>query len=157
MLGPSSTKHCHKWQEVVIANQKEPKNTSWNKSFKVVRDTADTHASCDNRVKVSEVPMAKGHEVCIECPDALQTEPYVPCWGELQQFGWRVISAWSAIDEWCVNLDIDKHMSILHVCNMYTRMLVDCIRIFTKINLKTGFCVKRKANETAHLPYVRYS
>lgn len=122
MLGPSSTKHCHKWQEVVIANQKEPKNTSWNKSFKVVRDTADTHASCDNRVKVFEVPMAKGHEVCIECPDALQTEPYVPCWGELQQLGWRVISAWSAIDEWCVNLVIDKHMSILHVCNMYTHM-----------------------------------
>lgn len=39
----------------------------------------------------------------------------------------------------------------------HTYMLVDCIRLFTKIYLKTGFCVKQKANKTAHLPYVRYS
>lgn len=101
---------------------KETKNTSWIKSFKVVRATADTHASCDDRVKVSEVPMAKGHEVCIERPDTLQTKPYVPCWGELQQLGGRVISTWPAVDEWCVNLDTDRHMSILRVCNMYTYM-----------------------------------
>lgn len=35
--------------------------------------------SCDNRVEVSEVPMAKGHEVCVERSDALQAKTYVPC------------------------------------------------------------------------------
>lgn len=35
--------------------------------------------SCDDRVEVSEVPVAKGHEVCVECSDTLQTKAYVPC------------------------------------------------------------------------------
>ena len=45
----------------------------------VARDPIHTHTSCDNGVKVSEVPMAKGHEVCVECSDALQTKANVPC------------------------------------------------------------------------------
>lgn len=87
-----------------------------NKPFRVGRNPACTHTSGDDGVKVPEVPMAKGHEVCVERSDALQAKPYVPCWGEFQQLGRRVIGARSAVDERRVNLDTAKHACQFWAC-----------------------------------------
>lgn len=63
-------------------------------------------SSCDNGVNFSGVFVGKHHQVGIQGADPLKSQANVASRGKFQQFGRRIISTWSPIDQRDVNLSI---------------------------------------------------
>lgn len=63
-----------------------------------------SHPSGDNRVDVSRVTGAQGHEICVECSDSLEPQSDVASGTKVQEVRGQIVGSGATVDQGCVDL-----------------------------------------------------
>lgn len=69
-----------------------------------LKEKAESYPAGDNGVYIFGVTITQGHEVGVECADALQTQSNKASRGELQQLGRQIISTRTTVYQRRVDL-----------------------------------------------------
>lgn len=63
-----------------------------------------SHPPGDNRVDVSGVTGAQGHEICVERSDSLEPQPDVASGTKVQEVRGQIVGSGATVDQGCVDL-----------------------------------------------------